>query len=136
MTKNNNKIQDDSSYSAESLQEIDLLTRQLEKMAQEKKELGVQLEDHKEQLTSLKGEIEKLKVTKQVLRFDRVCLRCSSQNFQDELNEQNTLLRNRLRDVAHSPLSDNEKQQLLLDSHRHHSSAPASIATNVSTFLI
>lgn len=50
----------------------------------------------------------------------------------EHLTEENTLLRNRLRDVALSPLSDNEKQQLLFDSHRHHSSAPASIATNVS----
>lgn len=49
----------------------------------------------------------------------------------EQLNDENTSLRNRLRDVAHSPLSDNEKQQLLLESHRH-SSAPASIATNVS----
>lgn len=50
----------------------------------------------------------------------------------DHLTEENTALRNRLRDVAHSPLSDNEKQQLLFESHRQHSSAPASIATNVS----
>lgn len=50
----------------------------------------------------------------------------------DKLVEENTALRNRLRDVAHSPLSDNEKQQLLFESQRHHSSAPASIASNVS----
>lgn len=49
----------------------------------------------------------------------------------EQLNEENSSLRNRLHDVTHSPLSDNEKQQLLLDTHRH-SSAPASIATNVS----
>lgn len=49
----------------------------------------------------------------------------------EQLTEENTALRNRLRDVAHSPLSDNEKQQLLYESHRHHNSAPASIATNV-----
>lgn len=49
----------------------------------------------------------------------------------EKLAEENTVLRNRLRDVAHSPLSDNEKQQLLFEN-RHHSSAPASIATNVS----
>lgn len=47
----------------------------------------------------------------------------------EKLNEENTALRNRLRDVAYSPLSDNEKQELL---QRHHNSAPASIATNVS----
>ena len=37
-------------------------------------------------------------------------------------------MRSRLRDVAHSPLSDTEKQQLLLDATRLHNSAPASIA--------
>lgn len=46
----------------------------------------------------------------------------------EKLNEENTALRNRLRDVAYSPLSDNEKQELL---QRHHNSAPPSIATNV-----
>lgn len=50
----------------------------------------------------------------------------------EKLNEENTALRNRLRDVAYSPLSDNEKQELL---QRHHNSAPASIATNVSVNL-
>ncbi|XP_043289657.1 cytospin-A isoform X2 [Venturia canescens] len=44
------------------------------------------------------------------------------------LTEDNEALRARLRDVAHSPLSDSEKQQLLLDVTRLHNSAPASIA--------
>lgn len=48
----------------------------------------------------------------------------------EHLTDENTTLKCRLRDVAHSPLSDNEKQQLL-DTHRQHSSsAPASIAAN------
>lgn len=43
--------------------------------------------------------------------------------------EENESLRNRLRDVINSPLSDAEKQQIIDDSqHRLHSSAPASIA--------
>lgn len=42
--------------------------------------------------------------------------------------EENDLLRTRLRDVVQSPLSDTEKQQIIDDSHRLHSSAPASIA--------
>ncbi|XP_076639477.1 uncharacterized protein LOC143351615 isoform X1 [Colletes latitarsis] len=46
----------------------------------------------------------------------------------DRLTEENEALRARLRDVAHSPLSDSEKQQLLLDASRLHNSAPASIA--------
>ena len=52
----------------------------------------------------------------------------------DQLEEENELLRGRLRNVVQSPLSDNEKQQMIQDSqHRLHSSAPASIALpNVS----
>lgn len=46
----------------------------------------------------------------------------------DRLTEENSVLRARLRDVAHSPLSDTEKQQILLDATRLHNSAPASIA--------
>ncbi|XP_018358762.1 PREDICTED: cytospin-A isoform X2 [Trachymyrmex cornetzi] len=46
----------------------------------------------------------------------------------ERLTEENEALRVRLRDVAHSPLSDSEKQQLLLDASRLHNSAPASIA--------
>ncbi|XP_076684250.1 uncharacterized protein LOC143377150 isoform X3 [Andrena cerasifolii] len=46
----------------------------------------------------------------------------------ERLGEENEALRTRLRDVAHSPLSDSEKQQLLLDASRLHNSAPASIA--------
>lgn len=51
-----------------------------------------------------------------------------------QLIEENESLRNRLRDVVNSPLSDAEKQQIIDDSqHRLHSSAPASIALpNVS----
>ncbi|XP_043517381.1 cytospin-A-like isoform X7 [Frieseomelitta varia] len=46
----------------------------------------------------------------------------------ERLTEENEALRVKLRDVAHSPLSDSEKQQLLLDASRLHNSAPASIA--------
>lgn len=51
-----------------------------------------------------------------------------------QLEEENELLRGRLRNVVQSPLSDSEKQQLMQESqHRLHSSAPASIALpNVS----
>ncbi|XP_055604681.1 uncharacterized protein LOC129752916 [Uranotaenia lowii] len=44
------------------------------------------------------------------------------------LLEENESLRNRLKTVVHSPLSDSEKQQIIKDSQRLHSSAPASIA--------
>ncbi|CAH1129971.1 unnamed protein product [Ceutorhynchus assimilis] len=126
VTKNNNKLEPPQpvgpplSYSSDSLQETELqqLKKQLRDMADEKSSLALQLGEHRGQLNVLQKEISKLK------------------SFQDEsnlemgkLSEENTLLRNRLRDVVHSPLSDNEKQQLLFET-RHHSSAPASIATN------
>lgn len=46
----------------------------------------------------------------------------------ERLTEENETLRCRLREVPHSPLSDSDKQQLLLDVSRLHNSAPASIA--------
>ncbi|KAK0166838.1 hypothetical protein PV327_004320 [Microctonus hyperodae] len=46
----------------------------------------------------------------------------------ERLTQDNQVLRARLRDVAHSPLSDSEKQQLLLDASRLHNSSSASIA--------
>lgn len=53
-----------------------------------------------------------------------------------QLIDENESLRNRLRDVVNSPLSDAEKQQIIDDSqHRLHSSAPASIALpNVNNY--
>ena len=57
-------------------------------------------------------------------------------NEMQKLSDENQSLRNRLRDVVHSPLSDNEKQQIIDDSQRLHSSAPASIALpNVSVLF-
>lgn len=47
----------------------------------------------------------------------------------DDLERENELLRGRLRVVVQTPLSDSEKQQMIQD-HRMHSSAPASIAVN------
>ncbi|XP_034939563.1 cytospin-A-like isoform X2 [Chelonus insularis] len=46
----------------------------------------------------------------------------------ERLTQDNQVLRARLRDVAHSPLSDSEKQQLLLDASRLHNNASAPIA--------
>lgn len=61
LTKNNNKVDDDI-FVTESLQEIEELQRQLEKMSNEKLELGIQLDGQKEELLLLKTEIIKLKV--------------------------------------------------------------------------
>jgi len=56
---------------------------------------------------------------------------CCTQDQQAELEQlsaENSSLRARLHNVAHSPLSDSEKEQLLLaTTGRQHSSAPASI---------
>ena len=57
----------------------------------------------------------------------------------NQLEVENESLRHRLGSVVQSPLSDNEKQQLIQDAqhHRLHSSAPASIAlTSVSDFKL
>lgn len=120
LNKNNNKESGDSL--SDSLVDIEILQKQLAQMANDKTTLALQLGEQTGQLHSLQNEIAKLKM-----------LQDESVHKLDHLAEENTVLRNRLRDVAHSPLSDNEKQQLLYESHRHHSSAPASIATNVST---
>ncbi|XP_045469130.1 protein MLP1-like isoform X2 [Harmonia axyridis] len=88
-------------------------------MATEKSSLALKLGEQKGQIHSLQHQIENLKMYQE-----------QSSLQLEQLTEENTALRNRLRDVAHSPLSDNEKQQLLYESHRHHNSAPASIATN------
>ena len=50
------------------------------------------------------------------------------------LKYENESLRNRLRDVVNSPLSDAEKHQIIQDSQRLHSSAPASIALPTVSF--
>ncbi|KAL6433193.1 hypothetical protein ACFW04_006431 [Cataglyphis niger] len=62
------------------------------------------------------------------LRAELVSLKEQHTLELERLTEENETLRARLRDVAHSPLSDSEKQQLLLDASRLHNSAPASIA--------
>ncbi|XP_017776760.1 PREDICTED: cytospin-A-like isoform X6 [Nicrophorus vespilloides] len=99
--------------------EIEVLQKQLEAMTSEKAELVLQLGENRNQLTTLEGEIFRLKMLQE-----------QSAVQMEQLNGENAALRNKLRDVVCSPLSDNEKQMLLLDSQRHHSSAPASIATN------
>ncbi|KAK5638140.1 hypothetical protein RI129_012435 [Pyrocoelia pectoralis] len=99
--------------------EVETLQKQLTDMAKEKCDLVLELGERKGELQILKNEIVKLKMFQEQSVF-RI----------DQLSDENTSLRNRLRDVVHSPLSDNEKRQLILDAERH-SSAPASIATNL-----
>ncbi|CAH0549405.1 unnamed protein product [Brassicogethes aeneus] len=119
VSRNNNKLESCDSQQ-DTLQDLEILQKQLAEMANEKSSLALQLGEQKGHLNILQNEIEKLK-----------SFQDESNHQMDKLTEENTVLRNRLRDVAHSPLSDTEKQQLLFESHRHHSSAPASIATNL-----
>ncbi|KZC11391.1 Cytospin-A [Dufourea novaeangliae] len=96
-------------------------------------------------MQELEREIEVLRKERARLETNLREASCDAQNLHDlrtelaslkeqhsleleHLSEENETLRARLRDVAHSPLSDSEKQQLLLDASRLHNSAPASIA--------
>ena len=115
LSKNNNRESD-----GDGAVDVDELQRQLAQMASDKSSLALQLGEQSGQLGKLQGEVTHLRMLQE-----------EAAQKVDQLAEENTILRNRLRDVAHSPLSDNEKQQLLYEA-RHHSSAPASIATNVS----
>ncbi|KAK4877947.1 hypothetical protein RN001_010453 [Aquatica leii] len=114
-SSNNNKLS--AQFDGDETHELGILQKQLSEMAKEKSELVLQLGERKGEVDILKNEIIKLK-EQSLVRIE-------------QLSDENASLRNRLRDISHSPLSDNEKQQLLLGAERH-SSAPASIATNVS----
>lgn len=133
------------------------LQENLDQMARDKMTLEakiIEMSPYKNELIVLQGEITKLQVhwihatACGWFLFRRVCF-CHLQpnfhfvwkvNYDKALQErqhlitENESLRNRLRDVVNSPLSDAEKQQIIDDSQqRLHSSAPASIAIpNVS----
>uniref|UniRef100_A0A2M4A1N9 Putative myosin class ii heavy chain n=1 Tax=Anopheles triannulatus TaxID=58253 RepID=A0A2M4A1N9_9DIPT len=66
-----------------------------------------------------------------LLRDEIVRLKTSHEQSNSELHRllnENESLRDRLKTVVQSPLSDSEKQQLIRNTQRLHSSAPASIA--------
>ncbi|XP_049276622.1 cytospin-A isoform X1 [Anopheles funestus] len=66
-----------------------------------------------------------------LLRDEIVQLKASHEQSNGELHRllnENESLRDRLKTVVQSPLSDSEKQQLIRNTQRLHSSAPASIA--------
>ncbi|GBP35434.1 Cytospin-A [Eumeta japonica] len=103
-------------------QEVECLRRELEATVMERTQLQAKLEELSQRAADaerLKAELDKLKVqeTEREAALER-------------LADENGALRARLRGVAHSPLSDSEKRQLLLAPapRRMHSSAPASIA--------
>lgn len=110
----------------------------------------LKMASYKSEVMILQSEIMKLQVSENSIRLDdaiRKTSKCSNstrlQNNYDkalkdsqQLIDENESLRNRLRDVVNSPLSDAEKQQIIDDSQRLHNSAPASIALpNVSVIL-
>ncbi|XP_055389161.1 putative mediator of RNA polymerase II transcription subunit 26 isoform X2 [Condylostylus longicornis] len=119
---------------------VDLITIDPNREAtlQQQQSMMQELQSHLERLTREKMALE-AKVTElsayqnevQLLRNEIAKLQ-SIQEKNDleiqKLSDENETLRNRLRDVVNSPLSDAEKHQIIQDSQRLHSSAPASIA--------
>ncbi|XP_022831835.1 uncharacterized protein LOC111360196 [Spodoptera litura] len=107
---------------ASGVREIESLRRELEATVMERAQLQARVEELLEKVTEadrLRGELERLK-----------SMDAEREAALERLADENGALRARLRGVAHSPLSDSEKRQLLLAPapRRMHSSAPASIA--------
>uniref|UniRef100_A0A2A4JNX5 Calponin-homology (CH) domain-containing protein n=1 Tax=Heliothis virescens TaxID=7102 RepID=A0A2A4JNX5_HELVI len=107
---------------ASGVREIESLRRELEATVMERAQLQARVEELLEKVTEadrLRGELERMK-SMETMREAAL----------ERLADENGALRARLRGVAHSPLSDSEKRQLLLAPapRRMHSSAPASIA--------
>ncbi|CAH0696671.1 unnamed protein product [Spodoptera exigua] len=107
---------------ASGVREIESLRRELEATVMERAQLQARVDELLEKVTEadrLRGELERLK-----------SMDAEREAALERLADENGALRARLRGVAHSPLSDSEKRQLLLAPapRRMHSSAPASIA--------
>uniref|UniRef100_U5EFR0 Putative paramyosin n=1 Tax=Corethrella appendiculata TaxID=1370023 RepID=U5EFR0_9DIPT len=88
---------------------------QREKMALEDR--VVELSTYQNEVLTLRNEIAKLQTSHEL-----------SSNELNRLLNENETLRDRLKNVVQSPLSDSEKQQIIDNTQRLHSSAPASIA--------
>lgn len=103
--------------------------QELRQLQQENSSLEIKIRElsssHNEMI-QLRKDVQKLQQNNE-MNFSRV----------NQLEGENEALRARLRNVVQSPLSDNEKQQMLQESqNRMHSSAPASIALpNVSSIF-
>uniref|UniRef100_T1PFR9 Calponin-like protein n=1 Tax=Musca domestica TaxID=7370 RepID=T1PFR9_MUSDO len=100
------------------------LQSQLDRLARDK----MLAESRVTELLPYQSEVNKLK-------NDIIKMQSAQEKNQLEianLKYENESLRNRLRDVVNSPLSDAEKHQIIQDSQRLHSSAPASIALPTS----
>ncbi|CAG5046919.1 unnamed protein product [Parnassius apollo] len=104
------------------VRETEALRRELEACSAERAQLQArlhQLEQRAAEADALSAELHRLKAAE-----------AEREAAMERLADENGALRARLRGVAHSPLSDSEKRQLLLAPapRRMHSSAPASIA--------
>ncbi|CAK1589911.1 unnamed protein product [Parnassius mnemosyne] len=104
------------------VRETEVLRRELEACNAERAQLQArldQLEQRAAEADALRAELHRLKAAE-----------AEREAGMERLADENGALRARLRGVAHSPLSDSEKRQLLLAPapRRMHSSAPASIA--------
>ncbi|XP_050353270.1 uncharacterized protein LOC126775413 isoform X3 [Nymphalis io] len=104
------------------VRELESLRRELEASAMERAQLQARVDELLERANEadrLRAELERLKNHES-----------EREAALERLADENGALRARLRGVAHSPLSDSEKRQLLLAPapRRMHSSAPASIA--------
>ncbi|XP_073948052.1 sperm antigen with calponin homology and coiled-coil domains split discs isoform X3 [Choristoneura fumiferana] len=107
---------------ASGARELESLRRELEASAMERAQLQTKVDELLERASEaerLRAELDRLKLVES-----------EREAALERLADENGALRARLRGVAHSPLSDSEKRQLLLAPapRRMHSSAPASIA--------
>ncbi|XP_033172454.1 cytospin-A isoform X1 [Drosophila mauritiana] len=96
------------------------LHKQMDRFRSEQMQLETRITEllpYQSEVAKLKGDLVKMQ-----------SLQEKSQMEIGNLKYENESLRNRLRDVVNSPLSDAEKHQIIQDSQRLHSSAPASIA--------
>ncbi|KAL7744806.1 hypothetical protein ACLKA6_007100 [Drosophila palustris] len=96
------------------------LHTQLERLGREQLQLETRITEllpYQSEVTKLKGDLIKMQNQQEKTQMEI-----------GNLKYENESLRNRLRDVVNSPLSDAEKHQIIQDSQRLHSSAPASIA--------
>ncbi|XP_041767472.1 cytospin-A-like isoform X2 [Anopheles merus] len=118
--KEQQKQQQQQQTSPSKSRSAELLQVHLEKLQSENR----LLERKVHEMTSCQEELL-------LLRDEIVKLKASHEQSNSELHRlvnENESLRDRLKTVVQSPLSDSEKQQLIRNTQRLHSSAPASIA--------
>ncbi|XP_053694684.1 cytospin-A-like isoform X2 [Sabethes cyaneus] len=77
----------------------------------------IEMSVYQKEIQALREEIYKLQASQEI-----------SNKELHRLLDENESLRDRLKTIVQSPLSDSEKQQIIKESQRLHSSAPASIA--------